>query len=387
MDWKAVWLLGSPRACDQAILDLEKRTSRGPTVPIEPIQIWWKGQLVGQCLSVSSLEKDVLDALEDHASKLTGVSVVRFSKRSLGDSLSLVELNDPELSIHRSFHWGNDDSDSPTSRMYWQFVEAGGFEKRFAASSRFPFEEQVSNLASFEAALQAQEWTPAAVEAWWRCSENWLRQGLVLSSPGISDLGFSNHTVATVESILELLAKHAPPALDEDRILTLTRCSVTGKQGIWCLEKPWPNAQFFREEDFECLRWTRGLLGDERTWEEVRMAVGFLNPSKESAVEWFSAVSSSLQYRALDRAWGEHHRVLNYGVTPESRGVNPATARLFQESSGWTHWEEVIAELSVSRRVPQDVLCLHQRFQAQRREEAIEQTLPSPVARSPKMRF
>jgi hypothetical protein len=387
MDWKGIWLLGAPQACDHALLELEKRASRGPSVPVEPVQIWWKGQLVGQCLSVSSVEKDVLDALGTHANQLTGVSVVSFSRRSISDTLSQVEVHDPELSIHQSFQWKSSNVEFDASRIYNRFLEAGGIERRLASSSRFPFEEQVSDLVSFEAALQAQEWTPAAIEAWWRCSENWLRQGIVLGSFGIPDLGFSTQTLGTVESILGLLAKHAPSDLDEDRILTLTRCSVTSKQGIWRCEEPWPNAQFFSEVDFECLRWTRGLLGDERAWEEVRMAVGFLNKSQESAVAWFSKISPTLQYRALNRAWEEHQKVLNYGITIETRGVNRATAALFKESSGWPHWEGVIAELSLSNRVPQDVLDLHQLFQAQQREDAMDLALPAPVVKPPKMRF
>ena len=390
-DWKALWILGTPEACDLALqASLARHLLAGNKNDVSTLQVWWQGQLVGQCLSVKGssawVEKAVLPLLAErsdvssvlfsHYPSLTGTSEVEILDSSDGQSW-LVDVEDLP------------DGGFQHTQAYRPYVESGRLSAfvRPTMGSTLEALAVASDLAPFHEALKATRWTEETAEVWWRCSENWLRSAPFVGIPAADGSVRTTFPFARVQEVLTALGTHAPSAgLDIERAVAFGRKGMANENGQW--------VDHYRNPMFASVRghlgadWLRGVVGDNAAWEGLNMQLSFINNPQGGVVDWFRSISLGQQFHALNRALEQSQEVLKYGVTPETRGVHDRVPDFFQACPAWEPWGDVLSDLLLSRRAPASLVRLEQRLRAGDREEALDHALPvSPVASRPKPRF
>ncbi len=382
-----LWVLGSPAAVDTAIKQVEAAVAG--TFAIRDLdvcraQLWWKGQLVGHSFEMvndkKGLESFVLQGLKKNPS----VSVLLFSCDS-PDQVRVEGLKDGPLLL--PFTPG--DSCFQQIREAHQAVLASQWLDRGLTPDHSLFESLAlaDDLTDFRKALSTITWTAQNVEAWWRCSESWLRRWSCVPDPEHNRLGRPNNNDDLHQmQVLSALAESLPvELLDESRAIALAQKSMGSSPGRWDTGR---SALFATDRGYANAHWLRGLLGNDAAWKALNVQVSFINDLRQEAVSWFGGLPISTQYDALDDAWSVSAKVLSHDIAPENRGVSPAVPSLLRHCPTWPHWEEAYEEMALSRRASTLIQNQAAAFRSGNRLEALSMSLPSASKPSrPKPRF
>lgn len=390
-DWAAIWILGAPSACDQAVVEcLRHRLLHNEKDQLSSSQIWWEGQLVGQCLNMYGDDEWVKAAVLPLLSTCSDLSMVSFSRFSTAPSLSRIEIQDQS----NGQSWTVDVEDLPDGgfehvQAYRPYVDSGrlGAFLRPTLGTTLEALAVAPDLAPFHQELRTTRWTEETAEVWWRCSENWLRSTSFVGMTAADGSVPTMFPFARIQEVLTALGTHAPSAsLDIDRAIEFGRKGMANENGRWV--ENYRNPMFASVRGHLSANWLCGVMGDNAAWDGLNMQLSFSNTIQGSTVDWFKSISLEQQFQALNRALEESQAVLQYGVTPYARGVGDQVADFFQACPTWEPWVDVLADLVLSRRVPASVVRLEQRLRAGHREETLDHALPvSPVTSRPKPRF
>lgn len=385
-EWEALWVLGPLAECDKAVTAALSKLERllGSDETISPEQVWWDGQMVGYSLSLNkNLRLSNQADWKDWRSLFPQVFPLAFSLRPTGEGSAVAAIES----------WADSFSlEAPVpsafipSHAYDVFVESGTLDT-FLSPASASFEQWASlDLVRFEKELSQMVWSEETVAAWWRCSENWLRWSMGVSSHNEPRFGPGYLSPQKVQDVVVALASHAPPDVDLDKAVDMALLGLGVSKGIWgkpCRSNPLFSGNLNQAK----LHWLRKLAGDDMAWDAVSMRCSFSNSVDANAVTWFSGLSEPVQIKVLDKALEERGSALSCGLTVETLAVNEAIPALYYACPAWPHWKSLLPELRRSRRAPSNLQGLEDRLRAEEREKQLEAVLPAAIPARPKPRF
>lgn len=236
---------------------------------------------------------------------------------------------------------------------------------------------QYDDLGPFFQRLKELTWDEQDLEAWWRCSKNWLMRGQCLDSDewvfGRSILGDEEHQA----KVLTALAQAIPqPLVDVKRAESLVSTHLQGLSvSAHRSDEVWAGAH-----------WIRILVGEDRAWKVWRAAVEFVNKNNPHALEWFARLGEQARFDALEQAHSQHSLLLSKGLEPENVSVSPELEKLVELCPQW-HWDPVLEVLSKSKRSGGPASSILARRQSQQVQEKLEEVLPYSGGRASRPRM
>lgn len=343
----------------------------------ELFQLWWRGQRVGASLvNRPESENAIAGALGPKLGEGLFPSAKRgfFIRKLREGPEELWELSEEGA---RLLAKGASACHEAGELSLGHLITCSALDEFVCHPTAFEQLCQQDDLEPFFQQLKKLTWDEQDLEAWWRCSTNWLMRDQCLDSDewvfGRSILGDEEHQAKVLTALAQAIPK---PLVDVERAESLVSTHLQGLSVT----------AHYSDEVWAGSHWIRILVGEDRAWKVWGATVGFLNKTRPSAVEWFARLSEQAQFDALEQAHSQYSFWLSEGLNPENVSVNRQIENLVEICPQW-HWDPVLEVLSKSKRtgaLPASILA---RRQAQKAQEKLEEVLPCSGTRATRPRM
>ena len=360
------WFLGSPetvRPWVEAFAEtIKKRFLLDPCLA----QVWWKGQVVGMSVELvndrSILQKNMplAEAVDAHLFSVFQTPALEKPK---------VRLASPGAACHEWFDADGVTENFEAIRLVHQRLMASGgpLDRNLVSPAPFEVLAMADDLEPFRKELAKTVWDAQAIEAWWRCSSNWLhRRECVPDVHGRLGRRFNSdgfHQMAVLDALACALPKNL---LDTDRACALAKAALGPTNPVY-----WNNSQAINTQ------WLRTLIGQEAAWDVLGARVSLTNQQAEETLSWFRILPEHRQRQALEQALEEPRYLLAQGVALENQPVAQHVTTLHRHCPSWEGWLPYLEQASKSNRINLSVLALFHRLQAQAKGEHLDEVLPA----------